>query len=137
MCYFKDLEEWFSIMKVNNETKRKEYAVSYVPITEEDIWSLLSSFTDPTKSYDDFKKAIQEMYSTPNSDRKFTINNLDLLIICIAREGINTIEDLSNYHHQYHAMLTFLIEEDHISKGEQSRGLKQGIPDALWACITA
>lgn len=137
MRYFKDLEEWFSIMKVDDETKRKEYAVSYVPVAEEDIWSSLSSFADPTKSYDDFKKAVQEMYPTSNSDRKFTVNDLDLLITRVAREGINTIEDLSNYYRQYHAMSTFLIEKDRISKGEQSRGFKRGIPDTLWARIAA
>ena len=110
--YFQDLEGWFSRCQIVDDVRRKEYTINYVPVAEEDIWSSLPEFKEANKSYYDFKRAIQELYPTANSERKFTVNDLDLLITKFAREGINTIEDLSSYYRQYHAMSTFLISKD-------------------------
>ncbi|KAJ3473253.1 hypothetical protein NLI96_g13075 [Meripilus lineatus] len=135
--YFQDLEAWFIVAQVTEDAKKKEYAVTYVSVAEEDIWSSLPSFSDRDKTYIDFKTAVQSLYPSSNSDRKFTVNDLDLLITRFARQGVHTIEDLSSYYRQYHAMSTFLIQKDRISKGEQSRGFKRGLPDSLWTRIAA
>ena len=60
--YFADLEVQFGKAAVTDIPTQKRYACSYVDIDTSELWELIPEYADVTKTFDNFKTAIGELY---------------------------------------------------------------------------
>ncbi|KAF9539933.1 hypothetical protein CPC08DRAFT_806142 [Agrocybe pediades] len=134
--YFSELEYLFSDASIEAGKEKKSYTVRYVSFDVADIWETLPEFSDETKTYEDFKKAIQELYPDSNEEYKYSLADMDLLVGRRHRMGMETLADLAEYHSQFLAITTFLIKKKCLSDIEQKRAYVRGFPPALWAKVS-
>jgi hypothetical protein len=95
--YFKELESLFGPVQIVDDTEKKKHACRYVDIDTADLWKAIPEF-DGTKTFDDFKSAIFKLYPGSESERKWTIANMDKLVGEQLRVGILDVSDLGNYY---------------------------------------
>jgi hypothetical protein len=96
-CYFKELELLLGPAQIVDNAEKKKHACRYVDINTIDLWEAIPEF-DGTKTFDDFKAAIFKLYPSSESERKWTIANMDKLVGEQLRMGILDISDLRNYY---------------------------------------
>jgi hypothetical protein len=61
--YFEQLETLFTRCKVETDAKKKKFAMSFVGSEVADSWKALPKFKDPTKTYNNFKDSLFEVYN--------------------------------------------------------------------------
>ena len=82
---------------------------------------MLPEFRDQTKNYDDFKTAVFKLYPTADELKKWTREDLFNLVIRTMQQGINTLEEWSNFYRDYYAISSYLITKNRFSADEQGR----------------
>jgi hypothetical protein len=95
--YFKELELLFEPAQIVDDTEKKKHTCRYVDIDTADLWEAIPEF-DGTKTFDDFKSAIFKLYPGSESERKWTIADMDKLVgeqLCV---GILDVSDPGNYY---------------------------------------
>ncbi|KAJ3472623.1 hypothetical protein NLI96_g13303 [Meripilus lineatus] len=135
--YFQDLEELFTNCGITGEAEKKKYATTYLPVSEEDSWTLLEEYKEATKTFEDFKKKVIDLYPSCSADRKFTNDDLDRLIGQAIRNPIKDLDGLSTFYREYLKITTFMRDKNRLGEAEQSRTFKRGLPEALWNRIDA
>jgi hypothetical protein len=95
--YFKELEFLFGPAEVVNNMEKKKHACQYIDIDIADLWEAIPEF-DVTKTFDEFKSAIFKLYPGSESKCKWTIADMDKLVIEQLWMGILDISDLGNYY---------------------------------------
>jgi hypothetical protein len=133
--YFKELELLFGPAQVVDDTKKKKHAYQYVDINTTDLWEAIPEF-DGIKTFDEFKSAIFKLYPGSESERKWTIADMDKLVGEQLRMGILDVSDLGNYYQLFYTITQFLLTKNHISKAEQSRAFPRGFQLDLWCQIS-
>ncbi|OBZ72845.1 hypothetical protein A0H81_06722 [Grifola frondosa] len=58
------------------------------------MWDQLPSYADATKTYEEWREEVKAFYPTADANRKYTLQDLDLLIGERSRLGISTAADL-------------------------------------------
>jgi hypothetical protein len=96
-CYFKELELLFGPAQVVDDTEKKKHACRYVDIDIADLWKAIPEF-DVIKTFDEFKSAIFKPYLGSESERKWTIVDMDKLVGEQLQMGILDVSDLGNYY---------------------------------------
>jgi hypothetical protein len=96
-CYFKKLELLFAPAQVVDDTKKKKHTCQYVDIDTADLWEAIPEF-DGTKTFDEFKSTIFKLYLSSESERKWTIADIDKLVGEQLQMGILDVSDLGNYY---------------------------------------
>ena len=119
--YFSDLEFLFGRSAVTDNTEKKGHATRFLSVEDQEVWETIGSFSDATKSYDDFKRDILRLYAGNNEDRRYAISDLDALIGEYSRVGILSMEDLTTFYRQFLRITTYLISKNRLSATEQSR----------------
>ena len=107
--YFKELEECFTRNGVTDETKKKQWACFYPPVSTVEDWELIPEYADVNKTYDEFVKAIKNLYPGADDENRFTRADLNLHIDSWRRHGIVTLGDWAEYFRTYKTMTTWLI----------------------------
>jgi hypothetical protein len=92
--YFKEL--LFGPAQIVDNAKKKKHACRYVDIDTADLWEAIPEF-DGIKTFDDFKSAIFKLYPGSESERKWTIADMDKLVGEQLHIGILDVSDLRNY----------------------------------------
>ncbi len=115
-----------------NDAEKKGHATRYASIEVADIWETLPEFSNNADTFDDFKKAIQELYPAADEDYKYTLADMDILIGNRQRLGIHSLADLADYHAQFLAITKFLISKQRLSEIEQKRAYVRGFPSQIW-----
>jgi hypothetical protein len=77
--------------------EKKKHTCQYVDINMADLWEAIPEF-DVTKTFDEFKSAIFKLYPGSESERKWTIADMDKLVREQLRMGILNVSDLRNYY---------------------------------------
>ena len=98
----------------------KCHATIYVDIDTSELWETLPEFKDPTRMFEGFKTALQDLYTGSKEERKWMVVDMDQLIgewWCL---GILLLADLGNYYRQFLAITTFLKGKNCLSNDEQS-----------------
>jgi hypothetical protein len=95
--YFKELELLFGPAQVVDDTEKKKHACRYVDIDTADLWEAIPEF-DGTKTFDEFKSAIFKLYPSSESERKWTIADMDKPVREQLQMGILDVSDLGNYY---------------------------------------
>src|SRR5271155_6166295 len=134
--YFEDLEQLLDRAQITDDIQKKKHAVRYTDFDTEQIWKCFPEFKSPTTSYKAFKKAILFHYPEASGDFFYSIGDLELLISKRRRAGITSARDLSDYHLEFLAMTTWLIEEKQLDDIEQRRVYIRGFQSDLFTAIT-
>jgi hypothetical protein len=95
--YFKELGLLFGPAQIVDNAEKKKHACRYVDIDTADLWEAIPEF-DGTKTFDEFKSAIFKLYPSSESERKWTIADMDKLVGEQLRMGILDVSDLGNYY---------------------------------------
>jgi hypothetical protein len=133
--YFKELELLFGPAQIINDAEKKKHACRYIDIDTADLWEAIPEF-DGTKTFNDFKSAIFKLYPSSESERKWTIADMDKLVGEQLRVGIPDVSDLRNYYQVFYTITQFLLTKNRISEAEQSRAFIRGFQPDLWCWIS-
>src|ERR1700677_3683069 len=87
------------------------------------------------KTYNEFRQVIYALYPGSEEERKWSVADIDKLVGEQLRLGVLLLGDLGEYHRQFLAITTFLIEKMQLSTAEQSRAFARGFQAELWSCI--
>jgi hypothetical protein len=134
--YFDDLDFAFARAAVTDQAEKKGHACRYVDVDTSELWETLVEFTDVTKTYDEFKSAVYELYPGSDEERKWSVADMDQLVGERSRIGIISLADLGEYYRNFLAITTFLRSKRRLSDAEQSRAFVRGFPPDLWRTIS-
>ncbi|KZS99526.1 uncharacterized protein LAESUDRAFT_765435 [Laetiporus sulphureus 93-53] len=109
--FFDDLKILFNHCQITSEADKKLRVKQYLNIDVADLVESLPEYIDPLKIYRDLKPAIQELYLDMDTEWKWEVWDMDLLIGERARLRIQTIAELENYHREFLAITSFLIDK--------------------------
>ena len=100
------------------------------------MWKTFPEFKSPATSYQDFKKAILKYYPNAAGDFIYSLQDMDILVGECLRNGIISPKDLLDYHMQFSAITTWLIEKGQLGHLEQQRACVRAFqPQLLKAVI--
>ena len=88
-----------------------------------------------TASYQKFVDAVYKLYPGSDTERCWSIGDMEKLVGEASRVGISSLTDLGKYHREFITMTTFLIAKNRISATEQSRAFARGFPQKLWTKV--
>src|SRR5271155_1362303 len=134
--YFEDLEALLDRAQITNDIQKKKHAVRYTDFDTEQIWKSFPEFKTPSVSYEEFKKTILFHYPEASGKFLYSIGDMDLLISEHRRVGITSARDLSDYHLQFLAITTWIIEKKQLSDLEQQRAYIRAFQSQLLTAIT-
>ena len=118
--YFADLETLLDHHTVNADQEKKQAVLKYLKIWTENLWKMMEAWTDPMKTYEEFKAEVFKLYLGSSSDRTYTMQDLDLIIGHYAWIGILTSTDLGEYYRRFLLISRYLISKNCLSTQEQS-----------------
>ncbi|KAF9794484.1 hypothetical protein IEO21_11189 [Rhodonia placenta] len=118
--YFQDLEALFTRCQITDEAAKKQWAIRYPSIDVADLWEIIESFIDVTKSYNEWKADVQALYPGADDTRKWSLADMDQLIGECARIGIHNAADLGCYYRDFMAITKHLIAQHRLSTIEQT-----------------
>jgi len=119
--FFEDLEQLMERAHIKASADMKKQVVRYVDFETEQVWKTIPEFKDANATYDQYKAAIMVHYPDASGDYVYSIRDMDMLIGERQRVGISSAKDLSEYHLQFTAITSWLIDKEQLSKLEQQR----------------
>ncbi|KDR69122.1 hypothetical protein GALMADRAFT_230903 [Galerina marginata CBS 339.88] len=131
--FFDQLDTLFTRSAITNEADKKKYTIRYADYSTADLWEAIPEYSDVTKTYDDFKKAIISGYI--DEKRKYSVSDLDLLVGERQRLGIHSQIDLTNYHFRFQAISSHLIESKRIGEVDQFNAYIRGFSPSFWSQV--
>lgn len=126
--FWEDFEMLANRANLTDQTQLKQRARSYVPIEVADIWEMLREYSDATKSFADFKKAVTALYPGAKEERRWSRTDLFELTTAAMHKGIATLEDWAPFFAQYYAIAAYLISKNHCSNDEAGRKIIEALP---------
>ena len=135
--YFDELDYLFTSCGIATDDAKKRYAVRYIDYETEDGWKQLGEFRDAQRTFDEFKAAVYKLYPGADDDRKWTLEDLDLLIGETSRIGFRHKMDLGDYHRKFLIITGFLVSKNRMSDNEVKRSFVRGFPRHLWDRVKA
>ena len=133
--FFNELEYLFNRAVIASDADKKAQVVRYVDFEVEQIWRTFPEFKDELKTYQHFKDAILKYYPDASGDYVYSLRDMDLLIGERQRLGINNTNDLSDYHLQFLAITSWLIDKKQLGDLEQQRAYIRVFQPTILASI--
>src|ERR1700678_3515660 len=133
--FFNELEYLFNRAAIESDTDKKVQVVRYVDFEVEEIWKTFPEFKDELKTYQDFKEAILKYYPDASGDYVYSLRDVDLLVGERQRLGINNTNDLSDYHLQFLAITSWLIDKKQLGDLEHQRAYIRAFQPTLLVAI--
>jgi hypothetical protein len=84
----------------------KKHACRYVDINTADLGESIPEF-DVAQNFEEFKSAVHKLYPGSESERKWTIVDMDKLVGEQLRMGILDLNDLGNYYRMFYSITKF------------------------------
>ncbi|CDO72022.1 hypothetical protein BN946_scf184943.g57 [Trametes cinnabarina] len=134
--FFQDLETFFERSGVEADCQKKEWVVRYLPIDVAELCQSLPDYYADDKSYEDFRQAIIALYPGASDEQKYSIADVENLIVRRAKSPIANISELSAYDREFFVMTSYLIHQGRLSAVEQSCLFVRGIAPPLWEQIS-
>ncbi|TFK78247.1 hypothetical protein K466DRAFT_442651, partial [Polyporus arcularius HHB13444] len=129
--FFEDLEYCFEQAGVNSPREKKDHAVCYAPDTEKTIWRSYPEFSDPMKSWKDFKDAVLAEYIGDGGKMLFTLRDLDMLVNMTAKNGIHSFKEFNEYSRKFRDIATFLTSGGYLREDDRDFMFLQGLQESL------
>ena len=98
-------------------------------------WRAIPEFADPTKTYAEFKAGILYFYPDSTEDHRYSNSDLDILIGERQRLGINSVNDLADFHMRFLAITNWRIDRQQLSDLEQQRSYIRAFSPSLLTSI--
>jgi len=133
--FFEELEYLFTRASLEQESEKKKHVLRYVDFEVEQIWKTFPEYSDPAKTYLEFKAAILVHYPDASGDYVYSLRDMDLLIGERQRIGISNTADLADYHLKFLSITTWLIEKQQLGTLEQQRGYLRAFQPRLLGAI--
>ena len=130
--YFLELETLFKRCGVVDDTEKKQWAVRYLQYLTADLWRTLPEYSDETKSYEDFKKALRTLYPGSDDNHKYSMADLDKVVQHHQSVGMANTYDLAAYYRDFFAILEYLKKQKWMASLEQDRKFREGFPPRIW-----
>nr|VWP00813.1 Uncharacterized protein [Ganoderma boninense] len=140
--YFTDLDALFAKHAVPNATAddwrdRKELAVRYLPDYVEQAWMYLETYTEVTKTFEQFKTEVYTLYPGVKRSREFTTDDLRRIVReQRAEKRISDINDYSRFYVKALPMLKNLLAKSRITHTEANSFLAEVLEANLEPVIT-
>ncbi|VDC04559.1 unnamed protein product [Peniophora sp. CBMAI 1063] len=119
--FWRNLDFLFDSCRVNDDLEKKKHVTRLAPLSEVEIWEELAEFTDNTKTYNDFKKAVNELYPGTGDTQKYDIEDLDLIVGSRAWPGMSTLVEFADYERNFCHVAKYLIDQGILSERERNR----------------
>ena len=129
--YFSNLEHLFGRANITNEAEMKKWVVRYVDLETEQFWKSLPGFCDTLATYTIFKEEILSYYPDPIC----SICDLEALICDRQQLGIASPKELSDFHLQFLAISSCLIDQQRLTDLEQQRAYARAFQPQLLRAI--
>jgi hypothetical protein len=133
--YFEDLEVLFARHRVSDDAEKKRAATRYPSLEVERLWQSARAFSDPARTYADFKEEVIHMYPEIARDRMHMLADLEEAIRQAARKDIRSEAELGVYYRRFLLVSRYLIERGRFSLQEQSRAFLRGFRPSLEAQV--
>ena len=133
--FFDDLELLFTRALIASETEKKKFVVYYVDFETEQTWRALPEFSDNNKLYNDLKDEILKHYPDATGDYVYSIRDMDMLIGERQRIGFNNSNELAEFHLQFLAITSWLIQKQQLSDLEQKRSYVRAFQQPFLAAV--
>jgi len=117
--FFKQLETLFARCAIQTDAEKKDYVTSYVSSEVADTWEAIPEFTNPAKTFLEFRNRLFEFYNQVSL--KYILADIDRLIGERQRLGIRSLQDLSDFHLRFNAISIYLMANQLLSSREQSQ----------------
>jgi hypothetical protein len=117
--YFRQLETLFARYGVADDLEMKTYTTLFLDCDLADDWEALPEFSDETRTYFDFKTRLFYIYNLYYIPR-YTLLDLDQLVLNQFRSGFPSLQDISHYHLRFNAISSHLLSFGLLSPREQS-----------------
>jgi hypothetical protein len=131
--YFARLERLFAQCAITSDVEKKFYSVSFLDSDLADSWEALPEYSNPDKSYSDYKKRLFELYYQDNL--RYTLSDLDQLVGERQRLGTSSPRDLTEFHLRFNAISTHLLKYQLLSLREQSALYMRAFPETIRAQV--
>lgn len=105
----------------------------YVDNPTKRFWVTLNGYE--SKDYTALKTSILDQYSGAAKGRRYTLRNLERIVISNADNDISSETELQQYYMQFHPVAHWLVTNGKISTREQDRYFWQGLPMAARRAI--
>jgi len=129
--YFEELDFHFRIAGITDGATQKLYSRRYLDVDTADLWESLPEFSDPSKSFDEFKSAIVALYPGAEDERKWSVADLNDLVLERSRIGIMTLGDFGDYYRRFLAVTAYLRSKNRLSQEDQCRKFLDGLHPEL------
>jgi hypothetical protein len=77
--YFDALDTCFSACAITSDAEKKKFACYYLDFDSAELWEVLPQY-ETTSSYHSFVQAVYRLYPESDSDRRWTIADMDMLV---------------------------------------------------------
>lgn len=125
--FFDEVDLLADEAKLDDRGKIK-HSLRYASIADFEIWDRLP--TAAGGDFDDFRKAVIQLYPGAEDDRRYSVADLDRLTITQARHGIRTRAELGEYYREFFRIAGFLLDKRRISERERNLAYEAGFdPD--------
>ncbi|ETW81366.1 hypothetical protein HETIRDRAFT_51704, partial [Heterobasidion irregulare TC 32-1] len=107
--YFADLDFHFGQSAIEDEQEKKKHACRFLDVDTCELWELLTTFTDATKTFKEFCEEVYRLYPGSEEERKWSVSDMDKLVGETSRVGILSLSELGDYHRRFLAITVFLL----------------------------
>src|SRR6266404_112304 len=118
--YFEDLELLFQKHSISDNAEKKKATVNYTSVTVERLWKYVPTFSNATRSYEDFKEEIVKMYLEAIAARQPSFADLERLISQRVCTPISSVLELGEFYREFLGISLDLIAKCRLDKHEQA-----------------
>lgn len=133
--YFDDLEFLFLKHSISDSQEKKRAAVRYLSLAPEQLWRTTPAFSNPTRSYEDFKAEVLALYPEATGEHEYTRAAFKRLVTDRARTPIRSEMELGEFYHAFLLTSRTLISQGRLGVPEQRRALLASFEPHLGADV--
>ena len=113
--FFQDLEALFSRANLSDDTECKKHAIYYSPGSAEYIWKGLASFSDVTKTYEDFRDDVTAQYGYKGLEHQWKVEDLRAIMAEYEGQrapgvGFQSLAEYQAFYRRFNVIITYLSQ---------------------------
>ncbi|KAF8190905.1 hypothetical protein BJ912DRAFT_849809 [Pholiota molesta] len=133
--FFSELENLFSNRPSLQDQRKKEHALRFLKPHDAEQWRGIPEFDDNTKTFAEFKKAVELAYPTASEAQRYTMYHIDALTGLYSRAGMHSQDDLANYTREFRAIARSIIKSGAAGESDLARAYIRGFQPQVWEQI--
>ncbi|KAI8978831.1 hypothetical protein BD414DRAFT_421592 [Trametes punicea] len=132
--FFEELGYMLDEANVEDDQKRKEYAVRYAPGQHKLLWRGFTSFAEG-EPYEDFKKEVIKEYLGDDGKRLYSLGDLKILVSDAAKAGFRSSSEFKTYSRNFRIVADYLVKHSVLRNEERDRLFIKGLPEQLQRAV--